>query len=205
MDKLVTLFEKLRLPLSRLIAASILFSIFTTDSLWARHDPVIGALLLFFGIVLASIGAFGRMWCSLFIGGYKNNRLVTAGPYSISRNPLYVFSLIGVTGVGLSTETLFFPGVFLLIFAIYYPFVIKSEEKRLERFFTGDMTRYKKRVPAFFPKFSLYQEPDEYTTRPATYRFHMLNALWFVWLIGIIQLALAMRETGLIPHFWSVY
>ena len=39
----------------------------------------------------------------LYVGGRKNAELVTTGPYSMMRNPLYFFSLLGVAGVGAQT------------------------------------------------------------------------------------------------------
>ena len=45
------------------------------------------------GLVLILVCILGRTWCTLYIGGLKKRELVTAGPYSVVRNPLYVFTL----------------------------------------------------------------------------------------------------------------
>jgi protein-S-isoprenylcysteine O-methyltransferase Ste14 len=52
------------------------------------------------GIALIVFCIIGRTWTSLYIGGRKNNKLVQYGPYSISRNPLYLFTFIGAAGMG---------------------------------------------------------------------------------------------------------
>jgi protein-S-isoprenylcysteine O-methyltransferase Ste14 len=44
---------------------------------------------------LAAMIASHRLWCSLYISGYKNSQLITSGPYSLCRNPLYFFSFVG--------------------------------------------------------------------------------------------------------------
>src|ERR1041384_3442899 len=52
------------------------------------------------GIVLIVVCILGRTWCTLYIGGRKIDQFVTEGPYSVSRNPLYFFSILGAAGAG---------------------------------------------------------------------------------------------------------
>lgn len=47
------------------------------------------------GLIAIMICIFGRASCSLYIGGRKKQEIVSNGPYSLCRNPLYVFSFIG--------------------------------------------------------------------------------------------------------------
>ena len=60
--------------------------------------------------VLAA-GVSLRLWSTLHIGGHKRQRVVMDGPYSICRNPLYLFSLLATLGVGLGSCTLAFPAI----------------------------------------------------------------------------------------------
>ena len=65
-----------------------------------------GGFLEQIGIILIIACVLGRCWAILYIGGNKNRRLVTAGPYSLCRNPLYLFSIMGVVGFGFVLQSL---------------------------------------------------------------------------------------------------
>ncbi len=200
-----SLTEKYRMVISRVAAAIVLFLLFTTKSHWEAQNEAVTFLLFMLGMVLVGIASLGRMWCSLYIAGYKDDQLVTEGPYSLCRNPLYFFSLIGAVGIGVATETLTFPILFTVLFALYYPFVILSEERRLKQLFGTSFDDYAIRVPRFFPKLSTFSEPENYNVKPVVYRNHIFSALWFVWLIGVLEVIEGLREIGVISSLWSLY
>jgi len=161
--------------------------------------------LFFIGIILVAIASLGRMWCSYYIAGYKDKKLITKGPYSVCRNPLYFFSMIGVVGVGCATETFTFPIVFIILFALYYSFVITSEEKHLKQLFGVEFEEYTKKVSAFSPKLSTFAEPERYSVNLVVYRRHIFSALWFIWIVGILEVIEGMREIGLFTSLLSFY
>ncbi len=200
-----TRYEKLRIPVSRLASAVAVFFLIFSTSRWEDRSLLATTALFTFGMFLIAIGSLGRMWCSVYIAGYKDRVLITQGPYSICRNPLYFFSTFGALGVGFCTETLAFPLALLLVMVLYYPLVIRKEEQRLREHFGSDFDEYAKRVPAIFPKFSLFAEPTTYTVNPIVYRRHMFSALWFVWIAGLIELAEGLKEIGWLPSFWFLY
>ena len=197
--------EKLRIPLSRVGVAVGLFFLCSTTSYWETQNEIISFVLFFLGVTLVAVASLGRMWCSLYIAGYKDKKLITDGPYSLCRNPLYFFSMVGVLGVGFATETFGFPLIFLVLFSIYYPIVIKSEEKRLEHLFGPDFEEYKKKIPAFIPSRSFFTEPTQYTVNPVVYRRHIFSALWFVWIVGILEFIEGLREIGCLGSLWTIY
>jgi protein-S-isoprenylcysteine O-methyltransferase Ste14 len=196
--------EKSRINVSRIIAFSFLIIILFSSSEWEAISITSNVFFLL-GCILVGIASLGRLWCSLYIAGYKNDTLVTLGPYSISRNPLYFFSMLGAAGVGLATETLLIPLALLLLFLFYYPSVIRSEEKRLLNIHGAKYEEYRKKTPCFFPKVSLLNEPKSYTVNPRIFRRTILGALWFVWLVGILELFEAFHEIGVIPVYIRIY
>lgn len=198
-------FEKYRILISRIVAVTVLFFIVASKSRWETENEMFTSILFVIGVVLVGIASLGRMWCSLYIAGYKDEQLITKGPYSLCRNPLYFFSMTGVLGIGFCTETLTFPILFIILFASYYPFVIKSEEKRLLSIFGASFERYTQKIPAFFPKISLFQEPETYQVNPMVYRIHIFSALWFVWAVGILVAIKGLKDIGLFNVLWTAY
>ncbi len=197
--------EKLRLPLSRTASAVVVFFLVFSTSRWEARAEWVTLALFTAGMACVAVASLGRMWCSQYIAGFKNRRLIVEGPYSTCRNPLYFFSAIGVLCIGLCTETLTFPLVLLGVMALYYPWVIRDEERRLRRSFGDEFDAYARRVPAYFPRLALFSEPATYEMKPAAYRRHMFSALWFVWIVGLIEFAEGLKELGWIHPFWSIY
>jgi len=101
--------EKLRIYLSQIFAVFLLVTVCVSSSLWEGSVPLISTTLFFLGAIMVSIASLGRLWCSVYIAGYKTDHLVTSGPYSMCRNPLYFFSLIGALGVGFASENVLIP------------------------------------------------------------------------------------------------
>lgn len=104
--------------------------------------------------IVAAIGI--RLWCTLYIGSRKNRRLVTAGPYSMTRNPLYVGSVLGAVGVGLQTGMLTFAVLGGALTALVFALVVRREEAHLAGLFGEDYARYCAGTPRFLPRPSLY-------------------------------------------------
>jgi protein-S-isoprenylcysteine O-methyltransferase Ste14 len=197
--------EKLRMPASWVFVALLVALIVLSKSRWDSLSPLVGSLMFCLGVFLAGVGSLGRMWCSLYIGGRKTKSLVTMGPYSICRNPLYFFSLTGLMGVGFASETLLIPAVLAVAFAAYYPFVIKAEEAHLLAAHGEQFEQYRRVVPTFFPRLSLLKEPQEYVVNPILFRRHLFSALWFVWLIGLLELVETLHAEGVLPVLLRVY
>ena len=174
---------------------------------WSREEKVsiLSTILFAAGCTLAGVASLGRLWCSLYISGYKSNTLVVVGPYSLCRNPLYFFSLLGSIGVGLTTETFSIPLIVFVAFSVYYPIVIRREETRLLELHGEKFESYCRMTPSFFPKLSNLKEPDEYHVRPKIFRRNMFDALWFMWLIAILEVIESLHEAGIVPVYFKIY
>jgi protein-S-isoprenylcysteine O-methyltransferase Ste14 len=179
--------------------------IVVSGSLWEEKAPLITTALFFLGTLLVGIASLGRLWCSVYIAGYKTDHLVTQGPYSMCRNPLYFFSFLGALGVGFASESFLIPLLIFIGFVTYYPFVIKSEEAELRQLHKDEFERYFKKVPKFFPKISYLAEPEEYVVKPKVFRNHMFSALWFVWFLGLLEIMEEFHELNILPTIFNIY
>ncbi len=200
-----TWWEQQRTGLSKLVSALVFLVLALSESRWELHQETVATLLFSSGLGLAAVGAAGRIWCSFYISGRKDGQLVCEGPYSISRNPLYVFSCIGLVGVGMTTETFTYPLLFLAIFGLYYPGIMGREERRLEELFGETYRQYRQRVPRFWPKMRLYSEPASWSSNPRLFRRHIFSDIWFVWITAIIELIEGLRNTGVLPHLLRLW
>lgn len=200
----INIFARQRILISRVIIWPLAAVLLVTTSAWETRPPIDGLIFLV-GCALAGVATIGRLWCSLYICGRKTEQLVTSGPYSMTRNPLYFFSAIGAIGVGLATETLTVPAVLIVLFGVTYPSVIRAEEHKLRAVHGAAYDAYVASTPRFLPRLSGFSEPESYEVDPSKFRRALSDALWFVWLVGILELGEALREMAFIPSLFSLY
>lgn len=146
-----------RFAIAALLGAAFLALLFV-HSVWDSETHAIHDLVEAVGLGFIVIGIIGRMWCTLYIGGRKAAEFVDLGPYSISRNPLYVFSSIAAGGVGEQTGSIVLAGVFLIGCVVTFQLVIRREERHLTDALGTPYVEYTKRVPRLWPKFGLYRD-----------------------------------------------
>lgn len=110
------------------------------------------------GVLFILLGLGIRLWCTLYIGGRKNAELLSDGPYSLCRNPLYVGSILAAFGIGLQTEMLTFAILCGIVCWMIFHVVVKREEQYLLVEFGAPYREYLEKVPRFLPRFSGYKE-----------------------------------------------
>ena len=200
---LTSLFSAHRIRMSRIFVLGMLILLGVSGSHWDR--TFMDAVLFAIGVVLTGVATVGRLWSALYVAGYKDGTLITVGPYSVSRNPLYFFSALGAVGVGFATETITFAVVFGLVFWLFYPGVMDAEERKLAELHGARFADYCQRVPRFFPNFRLLVEPETYLVRTDRFRSHLIDAMWFVWALGFLEVLEALHEYKVLPTLLTWY
>lgn len=190
-----------RLIGSRLFGLSLLVFLALGSNSWS-HSPLFEETLFLTGVFLAVAGFCGRLWCLSYIAGRKKRVLVTTGPYSLCRHPLYFFSLVGGIGLSLCTETLMVALLFVLAFALYYPHILRGEETFLSDNFP-EYDSYRQRVPLFFPRWSNFTEGDV-LINACEFRREIVAAGYFLSFIGVIEFVEILHDVNILPTYFLI-
>lgn len=197
--------ERCRIPLAQVYVALLIALVLFSRSRWMESAPVVATSFFAAGVVLVAVAALGRTWCSMYIAGYKGRVLVVEGPYSVCRNPLYFFSMLGGVGLGLVAKNVTVPLLFLVGFGLYYPLVIRREERALRLAFGKGYDAYERVTPRFLPRLLLLREPPEYAVDPRIFRAHLQSAAWFVLLIALVAIVETLHDMHVLPSPLALY
>jgi protein-S-isoprenylcysteine O-methyltransferase Ste14 len=120
-------------------AGGILFGVFTFG-LAAGSD----------WLVASALRTLGKQW-AVAARLVEGHNLITAGPYSYVRNPIYTGMLGILIATGLAMHHWRLLPVGLVVFAVGLVIRIRSEEKLLRAAFGKEFEDYARRVPAVLP------------------------------------------------------
>lgn len=116
-------------------------------------DLVMSALAL----VAALSGVGVRLWATLYLGGRKGRAVVSEGPYSVCRNPLYLGSLLmAVSGCLFLKSVTLALGATLTVGA-YMLATVPSEEEFLRAKLGDAYLSYRRSVPRYWPRLSRFR------------------------------------------------
>src|SRR5512143_1786274 len=196
-------FERNRKVLTRaIVAVSVVLALVTHRS-WEPGGPL-DLAFRWAGFVLVLAGVLGRLWCTLYIGGRKNDELVTEGPYSMCRNPLYFFSFVAGLGITVTLENLVVMALLVAGFALYYPSVIRAEEKRLAGLFGARFMAYRSSTPSFFPRPALYKSAKTREFQPKMMKRALKDSIVFLAMPPLADLIGKLHESGVLPVLFRV-
>jgi protein-S-isoprenylcysteine O-methyltransferase Ste14 len=182
-----------------LVTLGVLFFFSTSRWSYAVHEAI-----RWIGVGLIFVCISGRTWCSLYIGGRKTAQLVTTGPYSVSRNPLYVFSIIGAAGVGAQLGAV---SVSLLAAAcawMVHMLVVKQEERLLLSEHGEVYAKYLAEVPRFLPRFARWKDVAVLEVLPRTVVRTYVDACMFLAAIPVAEGIDILHNAGMLRVFFRL-
>ena len=178
--------ERLRKNISQLVALAL--SLVALLTVPVDFEDSLHEALEMMGYLLLIVAGLGRIWCSIYIAGRKNKVLCVDGPYSLCRNPLYLFSFVGVLGAFLALQSVMLTLIAAALYLAYYHFVIRSEERRLAALFGDSFSEYLATTPRFLPSFASYQSgAAERMVSTRVMERGLKEVLWFFVAIVLID------------------
>lgn len=169
-----------------------------SESMWASGGVVHDAICAV-GRGLIIVCVLGRTWRTLYIGGRKRVDLVQDGPYSISRNPLHVFSIIGAGGVGAAAESLVtIPRAAFACYAVLAG-TVRKEGSFLAARFGPAYEAYRRRVPLSWPRFPIWRDAPSVETAPRLVPRTFDDGLFLFLSILLVEPITCLRRAGYLP------
>lgn len=157
------------------------------------------------GLALIFLCVLGRLWSILYVGGRKSDQLVTSGPYSLMRNPLYFFSTIGAVGIGLT-----FGSAILALALGALTFMVLHATARREAAFLADRfgiayTAYAERTPLFWPNPFGYRDLSEVSFSPRVLKRTFFDALYFLAVFPAVEFVEYLHTAHIFPTLIFIY
>lgn len=156
-----------------------------------------------FGFVLTCVA--GRAWSILYVGSKKNQQLVTSGPYSMTRNPLYFFSTLGAIGIGLIHGSIIVSLTLGLVAYGVLAITAAKEAEHLKTLFGTRYDTYARSTPMFWPKLSQYSDTSEVAFSPKALKRTVIDGLFFLATFPLIEVIEHLQVEGTLPVLVRIF
>ena len=171
---------------------------------WLGEDSALALLLDFAGWVFFLAYLAMRVWSTLYVGGVKDKVLQTAGPYSITRNPLYVGGFCFALSIAFFLKSASLAVLTLLAAIAFARWVVPAEEEALESIFGESYREYKRRVPRMLPRPSLYGADATVEVRLRALRTEAKRLFTAAMMPILIFILLHFRNAPWWPHWFML-
>jgi protein-S-isoprenylcysteine O-methyltransferase Ste14 len=148
---------------------------------WFSHPDYMS---LAAGLTVSACGLGLRAWAAGHLA--KDQRLATSGPYSFTRNPLYLGTLITALGLAAAARSIALALLFSALFALVYLPAIELEEQHLAAILPG-YAEFARRVPLLLPRWPSTFGPERFSA--ALYKKNREYQALLGWSIGALWLA----------------
>lgn len=185
------------------IAVILFFLLFTRSGI--QEGSFSELLFDWMGYFLVIASCLGRVFSAAFICGTKNEKISTEGPFSLVRNPLYVFSFLGLVGAGFLSGRIIILALLVLIFFIYYPEVVEHEEAFLTEKFGKHYVDYQQKVPRWVPTHWNMMLPETITIYPHLVLNTIRDSSLFFLIYPIMELIEFLHTSGYMPNWFTLY
>ena len=164
-----------------------------------RPTPPGHEIVAFTSLAFILLAIVGRTWCTIYIGGRKKHVLVADGPYSLCRNPLYVFSIVGVTGIGLATHSILIGLGLGLAFWVVFDRIVRLEEVYLAQHHGAAFAAYCAAVPRWRPHVAGWRNAQSVEVYPERIVVTFREAALMLVALPLLELVEWAQGSGWLP------
>jgi protein-S-isoprenylcysteine O-methyltransferase Ste14 len=171
---------------------------------WLGEDTALALLLDFVGWLFFLAYLTMRLWSTLYVGGVKDKVLQTTGPYSITRNPLYVGGFCFALSIAFFLKSASLAVLTMVASIAYVRWVVGAEEEVLESIFGDSYREYKRRTPRMLPRPSLYRSDPTVEVRLRALRTEAQRLFTASMMPILVFILLHFRNAPRWPHWFTL-
>jgi protein-S-isoprenylcysteine O-methyltransferase Ste14 len=145
-----------------------------------------------------------RWWATLYIGGRKQVTVVSEGPYSLCRDPLYLGTFLMTLAIAFYVPSLTFAAGLIVASLFYLSVTVSAEEGLLRQTFGDEYTRYCQEVPRFFPRIRRARTVPVIEVISKGLRAELIRAARYVWVPLLAEGIAHLRFEPWWPHPWRL-
>lgn len=146
-----TFIQRNRLRVRSLLLLLVPALLIVTDRTLA--NTAIGYGLYALGSLAILAAVVGRFWCYVYNSGTRTKIVITQGPYSLCRNPIYLCSIGVAAGIGLLSQSIVLAILFAASAMLFYAHIINGEEKKLMALHGSVYSEYLEKTSKYLPRF----------------------------------------------------
>lgn len=161
-------------------------------------------LFQLFGWLLFLAGAVFRWWSILYVGGKKLQTLVVEGPYSITRNPIYLGTCLLTLSAAVFSQSLLFFVAILAVAVAYVRFTVQDEERLLLALHQDRFREYCARVPRLLPNFRLLHSPRAVDVQVTGLKAEFRRTCRWVWIPLLCLILSQLRSESWWPTWFQM-
>ena len=166
--------------------------------------PGLAAVIDAGALLCVSLAVLGRIWCSVYIAGRKDADLVTEGPYSLCRHPLYSLSMLGGLGLGAATHSLVLSLATLALLLGLFSRAATAEERYLAGRHGAAFERYRLATPRFLPSRLRHALAESIAIQPRVLWKAFVDGSAFLLLYALVVAARHAAGSALLPTLFGL-
>jgi len=156
------------------------------------------------GSLLVLLGVTMRTWAVLYLGCREAKGLVTLGPYSLCRNPLYLGTFLILVGSALCFRNVVMAAfAFVAVLPIHVAAIL-SEERRLTKLYGAAYEAYRRATPRFLPNPWRYRSSSEVVLPTRAIRRAAVDGVGFLLIPAFARLVELLQQAGVLPVIWHL-